>query len=366
MAGTFDSENQHVIDRIMCIAFRQARDAGATFIDRKWIAEKLSRSIRWVSDNWQKTPQECFTEFGTGRPLQLSQESREIIANASHKQRNGHRKVSQEILRRRRKCISYSTVRNYRVRDGLKSFHVVTKPLKTQTHIQDRLWLCDWLSEWTEADFLHLAPSDEFFIYAIRKPNFQNDRIWAKDVDDIAGDDRFREIVKNPSCIGIFVLFTAKRLLWVLKDNGESWNGDYFREKILMENVIPFLSDPQNVLEVGEAVFVHDKAPCMKAKATQQLLKEKNVEFWGNDIWPGNSPDLNPAEHIGSIIKDRVEARMLEETGPGRYAVETLKKNLIIVLDSLKTETELFEDLLCSYPHRLKAVCDANGQHTNY
>ena len=117
---------------------------------------------------------------------------------------------------------------------------------------------------------------------------------------------------------------------------------------------------------VGEAVFLHDKAPCMRAKATQLLLKAQNVEFWGNDVWPGNSPDLNPAENIGSIIKDEVEGLMLQETGKGRYSVETLKKNLITVLESLENRTELFEDLLCSYPSRLAAVRRANGKHTDY
>jgi len=314
MAGTYDSENQRIIDRIMCVAFREARDAGATFINRKWIADRLHRSKDWVSDNWNKRPEDCFTEFGIGRPLQLSQESREIIAAGSHKKRSGNRKVAQEILQKRGKRVDQSTISRYRTREGLKPFHVVARPLKTQTHIEDRLWFCDWLSDWTEEDFLHLAPSDEFFVYAVRKPNFQNDRIWAKDVDDIAEDERYREIVRNPTCIGIFICFTAKKLLWILKEKGERWDGDYFREKILIENVIPFLNDPGNVLLVGEAVFVHDKAPCMRAKATQQLLKASKVDFWGNDIWPGNSPDLNPAENIGAIIKNEVEALMLQET----------------------------------------------------
>ena len=57
---------------------------------------------------------------------------------------------------------------------------------------------------------------------------------------------------------------------------------------------------------------------------------------------------------------------MLQEKGPGRYSVETLKKNLILVLESLEDRTELFEDLLCSYPARLKACCEANDQHNNY
>ena len=69
----------------MCVAFQQARDAGAAFIDRNWIATKLGRSVRWVSDNWNKRPEECFTEFGAGRPLQLSQESKNIVATGNHK-----------------------------------------------------------------------------------------------------------------------------------------------------------------------------------------------------------------------------------------------------------------------------------------
>ena len=171
MAGLIgDSEKQRQIDRIMCVAFRIARDAGAEFINREWIAGKLSRSVRWVSDNWNKSPQECSAQFGEGRPLQLSQESREIVAQ----------------------------------------------------------------------------------------------RKWSR--------------------------FLGKRHL--------AW----------------------------------------KFARSQR----------------------------GAIIKDEVETKMIEEQGPGRYSVDTLKRNLVEVLESLEDKTELFENLLCSYPDRLKAVRDARGQHTDY
>ncbi|CAF1607484.1 unnamed protein product [Adineta ricciae] len=94
------------MDRIRCIAFHEAQDAGATFINRNWIAEKIHRSV-WV----------------------------------------------------------------------------------------------------------------------VRRPNYQNDRIWAKSIDDIEEDERYPEIVKNQACIGFFVIFTAKKLHWVIKDEGESWAG---------------------------------------------------------------------------------------------------------------------------------------------
>ncbi|CAF1368772.1 unnamed protein product, partial [Rotaria magnacalcarata] len=48
-----------------------------------------------------------------------------------------------------------------------------------------------------------------------------------------------------------------------------------------------------------------------------------DVKFWGNDISPGNSPDLNVAECIGSIVKDEVETKMLLETEYNRYHEDT-------------------------------------------
>ena len=73
MAGKIgDSEKQRQIDRIMAVAFRQARDVGATFINRKWIAGKLGRAVDWVTNNWNRNPEECFTEFGEGRPQRLN------------------------------------------------------------------------------------------------------------------------------------------------------------------------------------------------------------------------------------------------------------------------------------------------------
>ncbi|CAF4078301.1 unnamed protein product, partial [Rotaria sp. Silwood1] len=50
MAGTYDTEEQRIIDRIKCIAFREARDAGATFINRHWVANKVHRSVQFVTD----------------------------------------------------------------------------------------------------------------------------------------------------------------------------------------------------------------------------------------------------------------------------------------------------------------------------
>ncbi len=69
-----DSDDQKFIDRMKCIAFREARDSVAHFIIRKWFAKKLNKSVRSVSDNWNKSEEECHSDFRKcGPPFKLSQ-----------------------------------------------------------------------------------------------------------------------------------------------------------------------------------------------------------------------------------------------------------------------------------------------------
>ena len=50
MGGTYDTEQQRMIDTIKCIVFRQAHDAGAIFVNRQWIADKIHCTTRFVSE----------------------------------------------------------------------------------------------------------------------------------------------------------------------------------------------------------------------------------------------------------------------------------------------------------------------------
>ena len=104
-------------------------------------------------------------------------------------------------------------MRNFLLSLGAKPFHQTRGPKISAKNVEDRLWFCDFLPDWTEDDFLFLAPSDEFYIYEERRPNHQNDRIWALSIDDIPADLKVRGLSKHPKRIGVFLMFTAKRLL---------------------------------------------------------------------------------------------------------------------------------------------------------
>jgi hypothetical protein len=65
-----------------------------------------------------------------------------------------------ETTEKQEEYVVPKTIDSYRFKEGLKSFHVIPGPLKTESHISDHLWFC----EWTLEDFLHLAPSHEVFL----------------------------------------------------------------------------------------------------------------------------------------------------------------------------------------------------------
>ena len=87
----------------------------------------------------------------------------------------------------------------------------------------------------------------------------------------------------------------------------------------------------------------------MKANATQRLLQDEGVKFWGHLICPGKSPDMNPPENIGAIIKDKVEELIVSEDCQNRYSYNVVETNIENALRNVEDDTEFFFiDLLCS------------------
>ena len=93
-ADTYDTEEQRITDRIRCIALREAWDTGTTFISRNWIAEKIHRSIRFITDWWQQSYDQCFSGY--------SNTSQENIFEASDRQKKSYSLMTKEIAEKRK------------------------------------------------------------------------------------------------------------------------------------------------------------------------------------------------------------------------------------------------------------------------
>ena len=94
--ASFDCEKSRFVDRIRAIAFREARDAGATSIDRAWVAIKLNRSVSFVAHNWNRNPYEIkmkVVPIGLGN-RQMSDPSKAIIAECAKKRKRSVRQIA--------------------------------------------------------------------------------------------------------------------------------------------------------------------------------------------------------------------------------------------------------------------------------
>ncbi|CAG0897627.1 unnamed protein product, partial [Cyprideis torosa] len=144
MMACYDSEKARHVDRIRAISFREARDAGADFITRSWVAKRLNRSEQFVKMNWQRDPYHCDMVHGPQLGSRtLSDQSKEIIKREVGKQKRSVRVLTKILENERGKVRSHMTVfREFR-RMGMKPFHVIRKPLLSEDARENRLWFAN-------------------------------------------------------------------------------------------------------------------------------------------------------------------------------------------------------------------------------
>ena len=79
-------------------------------------------------------------------------------------------------------------------------------------------------------------------------------------------------------------------------------------------------------------IFQQDSGPAHRARDTNtiELLRHEIPDFIGPDVWPANSPDLNPVDYrIWGLIQERVYQTAIRDT-------DDLKQYLTCVWAELK------------------------------
>lgn len=131
-------------------------------------------------------------------------------------------------------------------------------------------------------------------------------------------------------------------------DDEDGWRVTADRYKRLcLQAIVPHL------LATG-SILVQDGAAVHKAGVVRQYLANKGVE-WLED-WPAKSPDLNPIENLWSIVKRRVA-----QQGP-RTLVEL---QATVLQEYNDTPQQVIENLVASFPERLKRCVRVKGHLTN-
>jgi len=85
---------------------------------------------------------------------------------------------------------------------------------------------------------------------------------------------------------------------------GVKVNGDYYRNTVLLNNYATL--DIRSVF--GDYyVFQQDGAPAYRVRDTVTMLQRETPEFIPPEMWPPNSPDLNPVDYrIWGMLQERV------------------------------------------------------------
>src|SRR6218665_466172 len=82
---------------------------------------------------------------------------------------------------------------------------------------------------------------------------------------------------------------------------GVKVNGEYYRNVLLTEKMLPAIWGLSSYFFISQ----QDSAPEHRARDTTALLRRETTSFIGPELWPANSPDLNPVDYrMWGLIQD--------------------------------------------------------------
>lgn len=209
---------------------------------------------------------------------------------------------------------------------------------KYPEHLVDFIWFSD------EKLFTIASPS-----------NAQNDRLYvSSDVKkrDISGARllRTRPTFSKSVMVTVAVSVLGCSSIHFLEP-GVKINGEYYRNSVLREMLLPEIRHMS-----GEFyVFQQDSAPAHRAKATVEMLSKETPCFIPPDLWPPNSPDLNPVDYsVWGILQERVYRTRIAD-------IDELKQRLQVEWANL--DQSIVTRAIQQWRRRLSACVKAGGGH---
>ena len=121
-------------------------------------------------------------------------------------------------------------------------------------------------------------------------------------------------------------------------------DGAYYRNVLLFQQLLPAIRQISGKF----FIFQQDSAPAHRAHDTVNLLERYTPAFISPDLWPPNSPDLNPVDYkVRGVMLHRVYQTKVKD-------LDDLKRRLIDVWAGI--QQSLIDDAINQWRKRLR-VC---------
>lgn len=189
--------------------------------------------------------------------------------------------------------------------------------------------------------------------------NSQNDRVYSVATKKSQVQERRLIRERDHFSRGIMVSIGVSRMgktSVVFVEPGAKVNSEYYCEQVLRRGLLP---DILSRCGRHNWTLQQDGAPSHTARNTINFLRQENVNFIEPDMWPPNSPDLNPVDYaIWGALQEKVYLRRKFTT------VEQLK--LAIIEEWRNLGQRFIDRSINEWRRRLEKVVEKQGGHIEH
>lgn len=153
-----------------------------------------------------------------------------------------------------------------------------------------------------------------------------------------------------PKCLMVWGgISAAGKTSLIFIDKKVKINANVYQEEILEKALVPWKRNNPNV------IFQQDWAPAHGAKTTIRFLETKIGSFMTKDMWPANSPDLNPLDFsVWGFMEKQLRSRKVQN-------LDNLRKEIIKIWNDL--DINYLRRTIDSVKKRFEACIEADGGH---
>jgi transposase len=246
--------------------------------------------------------------------------------------------------------VSDDTVRRMLMEAGLAASAKVAKPMLSRKNVAARLAFAKRHQHWTVEDWERVIWSDETKIN-----RFSSDGrswCWVRDVENQERRTIKQTVKHGGGSLMIWGCMTVHGPGFMCKLEGTMVKETYksILQDELARTIDHYGMDPQRV------IFQHDNDPKHTARIVHEWLNEQLFDVL---IWPDQSPDLNPIEHLWAWMKIRLNQYERAPTG------------MVDLWDRVQDVWNGFgadecRRLIHTMPQRVEAVLQAKGWWTRF